>query len=352
MNIDVQQEDLLKEYVKDKQVYEKLSSYLSRHELIGEEVFPYLGEIANDFISYGGERFSYRPVTKEVFINRIPFYFYKPHKGNDNIGNLKQYIMGILRGDSETVDFDVQLERLYRTLEIMFYHHKIDLATIFEYPIQQSGLICQTDTLFKWAHFLELSEKLSLLEKTPKHLIVDYNFALEKLGLSPVIYELEEEFNYEFINRSGNIFELKGSIPCDENGYPILRWIGVKIKNAAKVWAKVDKRLKGTLYVEARPTTAIWGLNCWGTDDDGSDVWYPLYMGPQLMQFDSAALKDIRNREKLTQQQVADLIGASVRTYQKWESGDTTPDSHHLLRLMNALDIRDTKELTKVINHG
>jgi transcriptional regulator with XRE-family HTH domain len=91
-------------------------------------------------------------------------------------------------------------------------------------------------------------------------------------------------------------------------------------------------------------------MNCWGENHDGSDVWYALYMGPQLMQFDSEALKDIRNREKLTQQQVADAIGASVRTYQKWERGDTTPDSHHLLRLMNVLDIRDTKELTKVID--
>lgn len=68
------------------------------------------------------------------------------------------------------------------------------------------------------------------------------------------------------------------------------------------------------------------------------------------MEFDSEALKEIRKRENLSQRQVAEAIGASVRTYQKWESGNTTPDSHHLLRLMNIIDIRDTKELTKLID--
>jgi transcriptional regulator with XRE-family HTH domain len=65
------------------------------------------------------------------------------------------------------------------------------------------------------------------------------------------------------------------------------------------------------------------------------------------MEFDYEALKSIRKRGKLTQQQVADSIGASVRIYQKWESGDTTPDCHYLLRLTNVLDIREPREIKK-----
>jgi len=232
----------------------------------------------------------------------------------------------------------------------MYYHYNLDLVTIFQYTIEQTGQVSQTEMLFNWAHYLELAEKLNIPDKAPNHFIVTYNHALEKVGLPPLIYELEEEFNYEYINRKGNIFELRGMIPCDEDGKPILRWIGVKIKNEKKVWAKLNKRLKGSLFVEATPTTVIWGMNCWGTHDDGSDAWYPLYVGPQLMEFDPQALRDIRARQKLSQRQVAEAIGASVRTYQKWESGHTTPDSHHLLRLMNVLDIRDTKELTTWID--
>ena len=44
-------------------------------------------------------------------------------------------------------------------------------------------------------------------------------------------------------------------------------------------------------------------------------------------------------------QEVADAIGATVRTYQKWENGETTPDGHFLLRLMNWLDIPDAQSV-------
>ena len=47
----------------------------------------------------------------------------------------------------------------------------------------------------------------------------------------------------------------------------------------------------------------------------------------------------------MTQNDVAEAIGTSVRTYQKWEGGDTTPDGHNLLRLMNWLEITDVQSL-------
>ena len=52
----------------------------------------------------------------------------------------------------------------------------------------------------------------------------------------------------------------------------------------------------------------------------------------------------------MTQANVADAIGTSVRTYQKWESGETTPDGHYLLRLMNWLDIDSVQSLVKYID--
>ena len=47
----------------------------------------------------------------------------------------------------------------------------------------------------------------------------------------------------------------------------------------------------------------------------------------------------------MTQKEVADAIGANVRTYQKWESGESVPDGHFLLRLMNWLQIDNVQEL-------
>ena len=65
------------------------------------------------------------------------------------------------------------------------------------------------------------------------------------------------------------------------------------------------------------------------------------------MEFDYIAMKTARTDLGMTQKDVADAIGASVRTYQKWESGDTTPDGHYLLRIMNWLNIDDVQELIK-----
>jgi len=94
--LNILEQETLREYIKDKYVYEKVINYFSRHELIGEEIFPYLGEIGKGFVVHLGERYSYNPVMKDVFIRRIPFYFYKPDKDSHHIGDLNQYIMGIL----------------------------------------------------------------------------------------------------------------------------------------------------------------------------------------------------------------------------------------------------------------
>lgn len=346
MDLTIEQQNSIRKYICNDEAIRKMTDYLLRHEIIGEEIFPYLGEEYSNW----GERTAYYPVAKETFIRRLPFYFYKPDHREDQVGNLSQYVSGIYsdrisgKNDSED-DVKRSIEKLYCILETMFYDYSIDIKTIFEYPVNQTGYCSRTDILFQWAHYLELAHQYGVNEKTPKHFIVDYNFLLERANLPPVIYELREYFMGEYIQRSGNVFSMEGIFPCDNHGQPILRWIGVKIKNASKIWADVNHRMKGRLFVEATPKTMIWGLNCWGTNDDGSDEWYELYMAPLLMEFDYTALKRKRNSENLTQQQIADTIGASVRTYQKWESGVTMPDCHYLLRLMNVLNITETKEL-------
>lgn len=40
-------------------------------------------------------------------------------------------------------------------------------------------------------------------------------------------------------------------------------------------------------------------------------------------------------------------IQANVRTYQKWENGETKPDGYFLLRILNWLDINDIQSLTE-----
>lgn len=74
-----------------------------------------------------------------------------------------------------------------------------------------------------------------------------------------------------------------------------------------------------------------------------SDTWYPIYFGPLVMEFDKDALKFYRKQNEVTQQAVATAIGVQLRTYQKWEKGDTIPDGYNLIKLMNYLNIESVQ---------
>ena len=76
-------------------------------------------------------------------------------------------------------------------------------------------------------------------------------------------------------------------------------------------------------------------------------VWMQIYAGPQTMTFNYKIMKERRKALGYTQKQVAEAIQTNVRTYQKWENGETTPDGYYLLRLLNWLDIHDVTLVIK-----
>ena len=114
-----------------------------------------------------------------------------------------------------------------------------------------------------------------------------------------------------------------------------MKWIGLRVKNAKSITCSQDKSSRGRLFVEITPYTTIHALNCYNNEED-DDCWYQIYAGPQTMEFDYEILKIYRKRLKYTQKDVADAIGATVRTYQKWENGETQPEWDHsfILRLL------------------
>lgn len=122
------------------------------------------------------------------------------------------------------------------------------------------------------------------------------------------------------------------------------------MKNAKSVTFGAAKSRYGELKIELTPTTVIYAVqgetvNGAKESENGEPEWEPIYSGPQNMRFSYPALKIFRQERHMTQAEVAEAIGTSVRTYQKWENGDTTPDGHNLLRIMNWLDIRDVQDL-------
>lgn len=325
---------------------DKLISYLNLHTIVGNEIFSYCDKHAGreNSVSYStwlDDEYGYKPLSIDTFVRRIPFYFYVNGRKRNRIGEIGHFISGIIQDNKK--DDDAVLEKLYQTLEYLFYEKKISLDDIFCYTVDQTHQVSQTHVLFQWAHYIDLCNEFGETNYLPDCFIASYNELLEKKGLPPIIYEISYIGVNEVFWRSGTTIEFEGVFPCDHNENPIMKWIGLRVKNAKEITCKQDKSSRGRLFVKITPYTTIHALNCYNSDDD-SDCWYQLYAGPQTMEFDYEVLKYNRIRLKYTQQEVADAVGAAVRTYQKWESGDTTPDGHYLLRLLNWLDIRDIQD--------
>ena len=360
---------------------QKLTAYIEKHRTIKEDVFEYCTRVSkrtHEFRGYcsmltSGHLFT--PVDRDTFFRRIPFFF---HQMDFSFGKESGLLRVIPREkECESCDF----EEFCRDLEWMFYELKIPLDTIFSYihdqlfepqkPVSRQnrlhGLaqnildgpqIAPRRLFEQWRHYLHLCSDLGWTDYTPMSFITSYNRALEASGIQPIIYDPLSRFHFlnAYFTRDENTYVCEGYFPCDSEGIPIWDWTSIRVKNAENITYSGIKSRYGELKIVLGPLTTIHALL--SADDEGHVVfgnrvgaeWYQVYAGPQTMEFDHAALKEIRMERKMTQNDVAKAIGASVRTYQKWENGETTPDGHYLLRLMNWLNIDDCQALIKYNN--
>ena len=305
--------EIIEQYV-DEEFYdkEKLIKYLNIHDVVGNEVFSYCDRQKNGKSTYSSwldyEK-AYDPLPVSTFVKRIPFYFYARDVKDMDVKN-----MGTL--------------------------HYLYSTSIVEDENIGNGYVVG-DGFFQWIHYLQLCEKFGIEEYFPERFIVAYNEVLEAAGLEPIIYEIDEcGLGAPFI-RSGTQLKFEGRFPCDSDGNPIMKWIGIKATNIKGILCNCEKSKRGDLIIEIMPSTKIHVLNFYNYSDDTEDYWYQVYAGPLTMEFDYKILKEQRKQFGFTQKQVAEAVGTTVRTYQKWESGETTPDGHFLLRLLNWLDISD-----------
>ncbi len=355
---------------------QKLISYLEKHRIIKGEVFGYCTKVskkglgARGYCMYLEEAPMYTPVDRETFIRRIPFYFYQMPMGGDRRTGLS-LIIPLPDNDSAIgEDYDA----FYADLEWMLYDLGIPVETICSYareqvapaprpkdeaakgmfPIKISHSVFQAGglngrELFRsWRRYLHLCVEHGSKDLTPARFITAYNEALVKAGEKPIIYYPMKDYGSAYI-KDENAIVCNGHFPCDGSGAPIFEWTSILVKHPAAISYSGEKSRCGELRITLGPKTIVYVLD--DEPEDGAEPeWQQLYAGPQTMEFDNEALRDFRKAKKMTQSNVADAIGTSVRTYQKWESGETTPDGHYLLRLMNWLDIDSVQSLVKYID--
>ena len=324
---------------------DKLKKYLSLHEVVGNEVFDYVDrknrnlnrKEAHD--SMLDDELGYVPVSVDVFVRRIPLYFYAWDGSHETYG---ETIGDVLRSKWKEIETgEMSLEEVYGALEYLFYEKNIDLYNIFNYCTEQNGLVTE-EYFFQWVEYLHLCEELGWDELMPENFIVAYNRAREASGLEPMIFVPEWDMYMEKpYYRRGAILEFDGIFPTDEDGQPVMRWIGLKVVNAGKITGGSEKAKQGHLQIEIKPDTIVYYKDKF---DDGEEYWNQVYAGPLTMKFDYGILKYMREKMGYSQSDVAEAVGTNLRTYQKWEHGETQPNCYFLLRLMNWLDIPNIQD--------
>ncbi len=80
-------------------------------------------------------------------------------------------------------------------------------------------------------------------------------------------------------------------------------------------------------------------------DKDGiyHNYWRQIYAGSQVSEFTMKPLMAMREKLKLSQKEVAELADINLRSYQRMEAGNSTPDALNLIELMTLLGISGTE---------
>lgn len=94
-----------------------------------------------------------------------------------------------------------------------------------------------------------------------------------------------------------------------------MKWIGIKTENIKSISCNCEKSKRGDLIIDITPSTIIHVLNFYNYSEDTENYLYQVYSGPLTMKFDYKILKKQRKKFGFTQQQVADVVGTTVRTY-------------------------------------
>lgn len=361
---------------------QKMFDYLESHDIVSVHVFE---ECNTDFslatVLEGVNLFSknrvrgFYPVPGETFIRRLPLYYDQDNQGR----SLRSWIVDLFYHKDGIEGREEELvENVYELLEFFYYEKGLSVGEVMRYSYMQlhrdstkrdrawlsiaidfdeiemnRSDIETVDFLYQWADYLKLCQEVGGGDPFPERFISAYNDVLERTGQRPIIYGFSSKSNDLDIIRDGRTIAVKGHFPCDGLGRPIMKWIGIRTENVERITCTCEKSRFGELRIQIKPNSMIYVLEYSDADGNLTDpgdkgaicAWEQEYAGPLNMVFNNEALKKARTHAGMTQREVADAIGASIRTYQKWENGETKPDCQYLLRIMNWLEIEDTQYL-------
>ena len=323
---------------------------------------------------------SYKPVSKDTFIRRIPVYFYGLNNNSDVIdisdlfASYGMYIKNynsILNDDESEMSlifssndfrlFDYDFEPVYVMLERNYWGRKIPLEKILEYLYDQIGQM-DFEIFQKWCKYVDLLKEINEDNLFPNNILYAYNVELVANGLKPIIY-YPSDFKVLPPTQNGRKFVLQGKFPIDNNNEPCLEWIGLwyenietisirnrvpRIKNipAEIIRSFESKLIRNSIIVELKNDSIIYVAKNKFDKFEGEyqTIWEQAYCGAKCMKFDYSVIVKVRERLKISQKEMAEDLDINLRTFQRIEAGESTPDALNLIKMMNYLGLDSYEE--------
>ena len=350
--------------------------YLKDHEVIDFEIFTKccIKKVAYSFL------ICFKPIPRDLFIRRLEIYFYdlKNEKSDDmtaffanyvNYAKLGDWIERGLPYDDEEPAFkkEYDLEPAYQLLDKIISEYKIPLKEMFSYLNGYFGDSFGFKTVLQWSNYIDLLDEVNENTAFPKNFYYAINSEMKKHGQTPrfvlAVKNGYKDASFDKENKTQYV-DFEGYFPVDEEGKLVLEWVGIWLENTDGVELIQDQvvyddddfffmtNLDGDgLYkirVKVNQDSRIFILTR-GKGPDGSNhnYWRQVFAGSRVSEFSFKPIIEAREKMKLSQKEVADLADINLRSYQRMEAGESTPDGLALISLMSLLDINSPSVFRK-----
>lgn len=356
---------------------DKIINYLNSHINIGIEIFE---QALNEDDSSKMVQFTflkcYETIDRSSFINRIPIYFYD--LGEDRTSSMTDLFNGYyedimhkcgksIRPSAVNIDYPewFTFEKLYECLETVSTRYKVPFEKLFEYIRNQAGTARNYLVFQTWFKYISAVEVLTEENVFPDNLFYAYNKLLVEKNQDPIIYLPEKDFRGDYVAfKDEGYFCIRGFFPVDDNGNLVNKWIGIKVLNGEALTESEKqkaaenklllrlignkKALQCVVRIKINAETKIYvAKEEWVQSDDNPQrqYWECIYAAPKVMKLDCSVFRKLREAAGINPKTVSSETGMNLRTYQRIEAGETTPDGLNLLKLMEYFNIVSYDEL-------
>ncbi len=376
-----EQENMVRKYINSNLFdVEAIIEYLNAHETIGFEIFNHCrakGEVEFTFLKH------YRPIKRDEFIRRIVIYFFDlNNKGCiPSVFDLfEDYARSKLFKNSHDSKTDIfpdkyeifnyeglDLEEVYRLLVKVIYDYKIPLEKVMKYLGDSFGNYPRPYEMFyQWTILLSLLKTHDDEDVFPKNFYFALNTELEKQRMNPKIVPADARHRTWVSYRADEkrlVLTVHGFFPLNERGELVKEWAGIWLENAQVIsvtqlvsddenYSLFPWEYKGSnmvaVEIAVTPDTRVFELKS-ESDENGQlrNKWVQVCSGPGVSEFSLEPIIKKREELKLTQKDVASLANIALRSYQRYEKGESTPNALEFIELMNILGLAGTYKFIK-----